>query len=209
MRSELESVLHTQDLTQAVYEKAGSILEEVERLSNIVEGLFSLARLDGGEAKVGNDIFDLAELATSTLEQMHLLAEEKSLSVVVSAPHPVFVMGDAARLKQVIVNLLDNAIKYTMPGGTISIIVSATGLQAVLSVNDNGVGIPPDALPHIFERFYRADKVRSRTIQGAGLGLSIVRAICQAHGGTVEANSQEGISTSLIVKLPLAAKPNS
>ncbi len=209
MRSELETILHGQEIPNASRERIGSILEENERLSNIVEALFSLARLDGGEAKIGNDVFDLAELAKSTLEQMHLLAEEKSLSVVVNAPQPIFVMGDAARLKQVIVNLLDNAIKYTMPGGTISIIVGATGLQAVLSVNDNGVGIPSDALPHIFERFYRADKVRSRTIQGAGLGLSIVRAICQAHGGTVEANSQEGISTSLIVKLPLAAKPNS
>jgi signal transduction histidine kinase len=209
MRSELEAQLNGQDMPQAFRERIGSILEENERLSNIVEALFSLARLDGGEAKIGNDVFDLAELVKSTLEQMHLLAEEKTLSVIVSAPQPVFVMGDAARLKQVIVNLLDNAIKYTMPGGTVSIIVGTAGLQAVLSVNDNGVGIPPDALPHIFERFYRADKVRSRTIQGAGLGLSIVRAICQAHGGTVEANSQEGISTSLIVKLPLAAKPNS
>jgi signal transduction histidine kinase len=165
--------------------------------------LFSLARLDAGEAKAGQEIFDLATLASSTLEQMQLLAEEKSLSVAVEVPQPVYVMGDAARLKQVVVNLLDNAIKYTMKGGALSLSVHNVGLKAVLSVKDNGIGIPSDALPHIFERFYRADKVRSRSVEGAGLGLSIVYSICQAHGGTVRAASQEGAGTLLTVELPL------
>jgi len=209
IRSQLEIGLRRQKIPAEFREQNSSILEETERLSNIVEGLLSLAHLDAGEVEVVREVFDLSGLVRSTLEQMQLLAEEKTIVVTVDAPQPVFVMGDAARLRQVIVNLLDNAIKYTMTGGTISLSVHAVSAKAVLTVKDNGIGISQDALPHIFERFYRADKVRPRTIQGAGLGLSIVRAICQAHGGTVEANSQEGISTSLIVKLPLAAKPNS
>ncbi|MGB9152449.1 MAG: heavy metal sensor histidine kinase [Alphaproteobacteria bacterium] len=209
VRSELETIVQEQEISDALRERIGSILEEIERLSNIVEGLFSLARLDAGEGKVENDVVDLAELTRSTLEQMHLLAEERSLSVIVSAAHPVFVRGDAARLKQVVVNLLDNAIKYTMPGGTISIVVGEMDLNAILTVNDNGIGISSDALPHIFERFYRADKVRSSASQGAGLGLSIVYSICQAHGGTIRAMSQEGVGTTLLVKLPLVTKHNS
>lgn len=204
MRSELEAILHEQSVTPDLRDRIGSILEEAERLSSIVESLFSLARLDAGEARHGHDIFDLSYLARSTLDQMQLLAEDKNLSVNVKAQRSVPVMGDSARLKQVIVNLLDNAIKYTMPGGTITLAVQAIGQKAVLSVKDNGVGIPAEALPHLFERFYRADKVRSRSIQGAGLGLSIVHAICQAHNGKITATSQESVGTTMTVELPLA-----
>jgi len=209
MRSELEISLRRQKIPAEFREQTSSILEETERLSNIVEGLLSLAHLDAGEVEIGREIFDLSALARSTLEQMQLLAEEKSIAVDVDAPQPVFVMGDAARLRQVIVNLLDNAIKYTMTGGTISLSVQSASAKAVLIVKDNGIGISQDALPHIFERFYRADKVRSRTMQGSGLGLSIVHSICQTHGGNVKAISQEGVGATLTVELPLAAKPNS
>jgi heavy metal sensor kinase len=205
MRSEMEAILGEQSMPQNVRERIGSVLEEGERLSAIVESLFSLARLDAGEAKIKNDPCDLSELLRSTLDQMQLLADEKNISVTIDAKQPASVMGDAARLRQIIVNLLDNAIKYTMPGGSVSIATKMAGSSVSLIVRDNGVGIPPDALPHIFERFYRADKVRSRTtIQGAGLGLSIVQAICHAHGGSIDASSQEGISTTLTVTLPLA-----
>jgi signal transduction histidine kinase len=205
MRGEMEGILNEPSLPAELRDRIGSVLEETEHLSSIVEGLFSLARLDAGEAKIKNESCDLCELARSTLDQMRLLADEKNISVTVDAPQPVFVMGDAARLRQVIVNLLDNAIKYTVPGGSVMVSVQRNGTGAILAVKDNGVGIPPDALPHIFERFYRADKVRSRTaIQGAGLGLSIVQAICEAHGGGITASSREGAGTTLTVTLPLA-----
>jgi len=208
MRSELETILNRQDAPLPFREHIGSVLEENERLSNIVDGLFSLARLDAGEAKIDHKIFDIAQLTCLTLEQMQLLAEEKSLSVKINAPLPIFVKGDAGRLKQVIVNILDNAIKYSIAGGSLSISILSVSGNAVLTVEDNGIGIPQEALPHIFERFYRADKVRSRTIQGAGLGLSIVRSICQAHGGTVDAKSRESLGTVVTVELPLSTKPN-
>lgn len=209
MRSELESIeaaMRNWKVPVEFRERVASIVEESERLSGIVEGLFSIARLDAGEAKIENAPFDLAALVKSTVEQMQLLAEEKSLSVSIDAPHAVSVTGDAARIKQVIVNLFDNAIKYTLPGGSIKFTVIAQGRNAVLGVEDNGIGIAGNELPHIFERFYRANKVRTRDSQGAGLGLSIVRAICQAHAGTIEISSKEGTGTAVTIELPLADK---
>ena len=119
IRSELESVaasMRAYPLPAEFRERVGSVLEEAERLSAIVEGLFAVARLDAGEAKIDHSAFDLVALVKSTIEQMQLLAEEKWISVSINAPQPVFIMGDPARLKQVVVNLLDNAIKYTQAG---------------------------------------------------------------------------------------------
>ncbi|MDR3560874.1 MAG: ATP-binding protein [Negativicutes bacterium] len=209
MRSELESIestMHAGQLPIAIRERIGSVLEEAERLSGIVEDLFSIARLDAGEAKIEHETFDLAHLVRSTVDQMQLLAEEKRISVIINTPKSVFVSGDGARLKQVIVNLLDNAVKYTLAGGVVTFDIYEEASAAILSIEDNGIGISSEALPHIFERFYRADKVRSRDTEGAGLGLSIVRSICQAHGGTVRVQSVEGAGTTVTVILPLADK---
>jgi len=104
----------------------------------------------------------------------------------------------------VAVNLLDNAIKYTPAGGEIHVRTSARENKALLDVSDNGIGIPNEALPHVFERFYRVDKARSRQLGGAGLGLSIVKSICVAHAGRVEVQSKEGQGSSFRVELPLA-----
>jgi signal transduction histidine kinase len=118
----------------------------------------------------------------------------------------VTVRGDRARLKQVIVNLLDNAIKYTPRGGRIALSVRREGAHALLEVTDNGVGIPPDALPHVFKRFYRVDVSRSREQGGAGLGLSIVKSICAAHGAEVEVQSTPGRGSTFRVRQPLAGE---
>ncbi len=151
-----------------------------------------------------NSKFDLAELARNTADQMMLLAEEKQIAVEIDTENSVVIEGDPARLKQAVVNLLDNAIKYTPRGGKIVMRVIAAYPKAILEIRDNGIGIAPDALPHVFERFYRADKARSRELGGAGLGLSIVRSIVQAHGGTVDLESREGTGTTCLVELPLA-----
>jgi len=110
-------------------------------------------------------------------------------------------------MKQVVVNLLDNAIKYTPPGGAVGLTVSARDSQAILEVADNGMGIPPEALPRVFERFFRVDKARSRDQGGAGLGLSIVHSICTAHHGRVEALSTPGHGSLFRVELPLVPAP--
>jgi heavy metal sensor kinase len=203
MRGELESIVDQTGREPEVQRTAASILEEVERLARIVEGLFAVSRLDAGEAQKECVRFDLAGLAATTAEQMCLLAEDKGISISTNIPRGVEIEGDRARMKQVVVNLLDNAIKYTPPGGNIGISVGVSGGRAILEVEDNGIGIPAEALPHIFDRFFRVDKARSREMGGAGLGLSIVKSICTAHGGKVDFTSEEGRGSRFRVELPL------
>ena len=204
LQAELEAMLENIQSDAQLSDVAASALEEVERLRNIVESLFALSRLDAGEAINKTELFDLGELVTSTADQMSLLALDKRISIHCEAPEALMVRGDRARLKQVAVNLLDNAIKYTPEGGAIQVRTAARQNRAVLEVIDNGIGIPTEALPHLFERFYRVDKARSRQFGGAGLGLSIVKSICAAHSGRVEVQSREGQGSRFSVELPLA-----
>lgn len=203
LRGELENMAEDPRLGLEWRERAASLLEETERLSRIVEQLFTLSRLDAGEAQAEWARFDLAELARSTAEQMNLLAEDKRISINCDAGQPVMVEGDRARLKQVVVNLLDNAIKYTPKSGAIQLRIQAANGHAVLDVEDNGIGIAADVLPHVFERFYRVDQSRSGESEGAGLGLSIVKSICTAHGAEVGVVSTPNVGTRFSVKLPL------
>jgi heavy metal sensor kinase len=203
MRGELEDLAQDLTLQPPTRERLGSVLEEVDRLAEIVEGLLALSRLDAGEGKSAWVAFDLAELATTTAEQMGLLAEDKRIQVICDSTPGVIVEGDRARLKQVIVNLLDNAIKYTPQGGQVGLRVAREGGSAVLDVVDNGIGIPPEALPQVFQRFFRADESRSREQGGAGLGLSIVKSICLAHGADVEVASEPGRGSRFRIRQPL------
>jgi heavy metal sensor kinase len=205
LRGELESLVQEPKSTPEWHERLGSALEEVERLTNIVEGLFAISRLDAGEAAAEWVKFELGELAAGTADQMALLAEDKDIQVTCTAAKGVWVEGDRSRMKQVIVNLLDNAIKYTPRDGAVNLTVGTQDSKALLEVADNGTGIPPEALPRVFERFYRVDKARSREQGGAGLGLSIVKSICTAHHGRVEARSTPGQGSRFRVELPLAA----
>jgi heavy metal sensor kinase len=207
MRGELES-LTTENLTPELQQRLGSALEELERLINIVEGLLALSRLDAGEAQAEWVKFDLAALASATADQMSLLAEDKNITTTCAPAKDVWIEGDRARMKQVVVNLLDNAIKYTPPGGSVGLSVTTRQGKAVLEVADNGIGIPSEALPKVFDRFYRVDDARTREQGGAGLGLSIVKAICAAHHGRVEVFSKPGQGSRFRVELPLAAKTN-
>ena len=205
IRGELENAVGAPGLPAVTRDGIGSVLEEVDRLARIVEGLFALSRFDAGEAQAERVQFDLGELAMTTTEQMCLLAEDKGVSLSRDISPGVMVVGDRARLKQVVVNLLDNAIKYTLRGGMVTMAVRAVDGKARLDVTDNGIGIPADALPHLFERFYRVDKARSRELGGAGLGLSIVKSICDAHDGRVRVESQPDRGSCFSVELPLAA----
>lgn len=205
MRGELETIIQRESgLPENLRERIGSVLEETEHMSHIVESLFAISRLDAGEDRTEPVVFNLAELVSTTKEQMLLMAEEKKITITTDANTAVKVKGNTARLKQVVVNLLDNAIKYTPEGGSISIAIYSAQHKAILQINDTGIGIPADALPHVFERFYRADKIRSREQGGAGLGLSIVRSICQAHGGNIEITSMENKGTTCSATFPLA-----
>ena len=203
MRVELESISQEPGLAMATREKISSILEETERMGKMVEGLLAISRLEAGEAVIHVTRFDLAKLVSATSEQISLLAEEKGVTIRCNAAEPVEVNGDRFRLQQVIVNLLDNAIKYSPAGGEILLNSRVTGDEAILEVADNGPGIAHEALSHIFERFFRADSVRTHSVSGTGLGLSIVRSICLAHGGTVTAANRAGGGCLITVRLPL------
>jgi heavy metal sensor kinase len=208
LRGELESFVHEPNLAPDMRERLGSALEELERLVNIVEGLFAISRLDAGEAQAESVKFDLAKLAASTTDQMSLLGEDKNIKITCAATNDVWVEGDRARMKQVVVNLLDNAIKYTPQGGAVDLKVRTRDGKAILEITDNGIGIPADSLPRVFERFYRVDEARSRELGGAGLGLSIVKSICSAHHGRVDATSTPGQGSVFRVELPLTSAPS-
>jgi heavy metal sensor kinase len=206
LRGELESLAQDALLKAQTRESLGSLLEEVDRLAEVVESLLALSRLDAGEAISEQVRFDLADLVATTAEQMSLLAEDKQIRVECDAAPNVFVEGDRSRMKQVVVNLLDNAIKYTHNGGNVLLRIARDGDTAVLEVIDNGIGIPTEALPHMFKRFFRVDDSRSREQGGAGLGLSIVKSICAAQGAEVDVTSRPGSGSCFRVRQPLARR---
>src|SRR5579859_1644737 len=203
IRGELEGLLEIPGLEAQAVEGISSALDESDRMARIVHNLMTISRLDGGGERIEMKPLELTGILKTTLDHMSLLADEKGIEVRCEAAEPVWVTGDAMRLKQVIVNLVDNAIKYTAAGGLILVRLHAQGEQAVMAVADNGIGIAAASLPHVFERFYRTDKARSRESGGTGLGLAIVKAICSAHNGTVSVESAENKGSTFQVQLPL------
>ncbi len=213
MRGEMEEILQIDDLPLQAVENLVSTLEEVDRMSRIVNSLMTITRLDAGGERMDMQILDMSALVRSTVEHLRLLAEEKGLSLIAICDSTIFVHADPMRMKQVLVNLIDNAIKYTAPrlraagdaeDADVSVHLSAAGSHAYLRVADRGAGISNDALPHIFERFYRADFARSRVAGGVGLGLAIVKSIVTAHEGTVSITSTPGRGSTVCVLLPLS-----
>jgi heavy metal sensor kinase len=205
LRGELEELIERPGLAASTADVIGSALEEIERMAKIVESLLAISRLDAGGAIVRTPI-DLRALTLATTEQMRLVADEKHILLTCADGAPVVVEGDPIRLSQIIVNLVDNAIKYTPAGGHVFVKVLASEQSAILQVGDTGSGIPAESLPHVFERFYRADKARSRASGGVGLGLSIVKAICTAHSAELSIKSEEGEGTIVHVEFPLSTR---
>jgi len=203
LRGELEDLLRSSHLTSELRESITSALEEAERLSRIVEQLLEMTRLEAGETMSKLQRFDLTELTQTAVDQLRLLADEKQIQLRFEGKKDLFILGDPFRVRQVVVNLVDNAIKYTSPGGSISVSSTLEGNKAVLEVRDTGIGIPETAIPHVFERFYRVEGDRSRQLGGTGLGLAIVKSICTAFGGTVNVRSVSGSGTTFHVELPL------
>ncbi len=170
-------------------------------MTNLVEGLLTLARADAGRLELRTAPVDLVAVVQEALAQARPLAEDRQVALAATVS-PAVVKGDAAMLARVVGNLLENAIRYNRPGGRVNVeLVEADG-EAVLRVQDDGVGIPAEDQPRVFERFFRVDKARSRAMGGSGLGLAICKAIVEAHGGSVTFESRLGESTTFRVRLP-------
>jgi heavy metal sensor kinase len=212
IRGNLELVLQNKDAMASyqrpaeVHEALAQTLEETERLSQTVSQLMELTQLDSGEIQLERNCVDLTELAATTVDQMKLLAEDKQIQLETQFTQ-VHVQGDRYRLKQVLLNLIDNAIKYCPAGTRVQVRLAAADSSCVVEVKDNGPGIPTSELDRLFNRFYRIDKARSREIGGSGLGLSICKSICEGHGGRIEAESELGRGSTFRVTLPVAPIP--
>jgi heavy metal sensor kinase len=181
----------------------GSMLEEVDRLSLLVDRLLTLSRADSGEGMLARDHVDLCDLAEEVTTQLEVLAEEKQQSITVEANEPSMCIGDPMVLRQALLNLVDNAIKYSPVGGRIVVRVSSLNGIAVLDVSDSGPGIPAELRPRVFDRFYRADRSRSRENGGGtGLGLSIARWAVEVNGGQLTLESGDGPGATFRITLP-------
>jgi signal transduction histidine kinase len=173
------------------------------RMRSLIDSLLLLARFDAEHPDLQRASLDLAEVANESVELLRPLADERQITLTSSAsPLPVF--GDRDRLGQVVTNLLANAIRYNQEGGRVDVRVERVNGHAIVSVSDNGIGIPAEELPHIFERFYRVDKARTRSEGGTGLGLAICQSVVEAHGGQITARSEPQQGTTLEVRLPLS-----
>jgi heavy metal sensor kinase len=180
------------------------VAAEAERTSQLVENLLTIAKADSGDAGFARTRVDLAAAVEEACAEAAVLARVKGVELVApTARDPLPVVGDPNALRRLFLILLDNAIKYTAAGGRVAVELDARGRDALASVVDTGIGIPPEHLPQIFERFYRVDSARTRDGGGAGLGLAIARWIGAAHGGSIEADSVVDRGSTFTVRLPL------
>jgi two-component system, OmpR family, sensor kinase len=176
------------------------------RMKDLVNSLLELSRFDTGERTLALRPCDLGAIAQEAFDDIRSIAEKHELEVH-QPESPLRIQGDPGRLHQVVTNLLANAVKHTPAGSRVKLLLSRQDSDAVLQVRDNGPGIPANALPHLFERFFRVDKARARSEGGSGLGLAISNVLVQAHGGTLSAESVFGMGAIFTVRIPLVAAP--
>jgi len=180
------------------------MLEEVDRLTRLAESLLALSRADAGHVQLQRENIPLVRVAREASSVVEVLAEEKRQRIDIEGDANLVVSVDRLILRQAIVNLLDNAIKYSPAGGRVLVRVkSGSNKQIFLEVIDQGPGIPSEHQPHVFDRFFRVDKARTREWGGAGLGLSITRWAVEVHGGDITLESEEGKGSMFRVSLPL------
>jgi signal transduction histidine kinase len=204
LRGSLEVALEEERPTEEYRDVIGGALLEVRHLARLSQNLLFLARGQSGRVTLSFANIDLVKLLGEIARNIAPAAADRNLGLSVELPsEPVRAFVDSDRLQQVFHNLLENAMRYTEPGGTIRIRLKSVPEEARMEVSDTGIGIPPGDLPYVFERFFRSDRARRAYSGGSGLGLSIVRWIVEAHKGVVEVKSELGKGTTFTVKLPL------
>ena len=199
--TQIQSTLNKERSGAEYRETLEACQRAAQRMRRLIESLMELARFDSGQEQLKRMKFDLAATARDCLEMIQPLAAERHVEIH-SELSPAPCEGDPERISQVITNLLTNAVNYNRPKGEVRVTVAAQDGSAVVTVSDTGQGIATEDLPRVFERFYRGDQARSNALGGAGLGLSICKAIVEAHGGSIEVVSEPGKGTTFTVRLP-------
>jgi len=204
MKIMIESLIYQPDMDKNLRtEFMTDINNEIDRLSAIVSDLLTLVQMDSQNVKLTRENLSIAQLIKDNAHRLTPIANQKGQKIVLQLQDPCDIYADKSKLNQVIYNLMENAVKYTQASGVIKVSLQRQGRNAIFKVSDNGPGIPKENLPHIFDRFYRVDKARSREKGGTGLGLSIVHQLVLLHGGAISVESEEGKGATFIVELPL------
>lgn len=203
LRGEFEAALDDPALPAVNRERCATQLEEVERLTKIVDGLTLLTKADAGQVTLNREPVRLDELLRDAFADAQILAAPRQVKVALDHCEPLTVTGDRNRLRQLLLNLADNAVKYSQPGGSVSLALRADKDHAEAVVANTGPGVPPEQQPRVFDRFFRGDASHCQDTEGCGLGLSIAQWIVTAHGGSIRFASEPGKLTTVSVRLPL------
>ena len=203
IRGEIELALRSKKSPEEYRRVLESTLEEILRLTSIINNLLTLAKAEQGLTTADFSEVDLNGLVEELYEDSTILAGGKNIAVSLKINTPITLVGDRTRLRQLFLNLIDNAIKYTPEGGAVSLSMEKQNGTAVFRVEDSGIGIPPEDIAKIFDRFYRVDKARSRELGGTGLGLSIAKWIAELHRGTIAVSSEPQKGSVFTVQLPI------
>jgi two-component system, OmpR family, sensor kinase len=203
VRGEIELSLRTKKSPEEYRRVLESTLEETMRLTSIIDNLLTLAKADQGQVRANLSEVELHTLIEELFEDGSILAASKNITMTLQSNTPITMVGDTGRLRQLFLNLIDNAVKYTPPGGTVTLALTQRGNAAIFEVTDTGIGIPEGETAKIFDRFYRVDKARSRELGGTGLGLSIAKWIAELHRGTITVKSELQKGSTFIVELPV------
>ena len=206
LRGSAELALGAEPNLELYRDALADCVEESDQLLTMLNTLMDISEAETGTLALALEPVDIAALVEDAIDLYREVAEEKAIVLAMSVPTDLWVRADRNRLRQVVANLLDNAIKYTPRGGRVDCVVSQEETQVVLVVKDTGTGIAAEELPKIWERLYRGD--HSRTHRGLGLGLSLVRAVVHAHQGVIDVSSVRGVGSRFTVTLPLTSGRN-
>jgi signal transduction histidine kinase len=206
LKSQIQLALEEKSTSAEISKMLRDEFAEVSYMEKIINNLLMLSRYDAANFKIEGGLVDLSDILIEQCEKIRGSASPKGISIALGTIEPVQVRGDKTYLTQMVFNLLDNAVKYNKDGGNISIElrIEVDIRQAIMTIQDTGIGIPEENLPHVFERFYRVDKSRSREVSGSGLGLSIVKLITDLHKGKIQIESTLNEGTIVTVRLPVA-----
>lgn len=207
MRGELEMALGEENIVPGQKERLLSQLDEIERLAKVVDGLTLLTKADAGQVKLNFEPVRLDDLVRESFADTKILAQPQNIQVSLGACEDISIAGDRHRLRQLLLNLADNAVKYNHPQGTVTVSLKRDNGFVEFKIENTGAGIAPDLQPRVFERFFRGDSSHSNTIEGCGLGLSIAQWIARAHRGNIHFVSEPNKLTIVTVRFPDASNP--